>query len=127
MIGLAGLRDAAIEGALEQVRPKTRTVTAIMAGRLPILWSTWSTGTGFMQGTAVPMAGGKVPSTVPTLLTLLATHSLMKVWPAPRAEAATQEAKAFAAAEQRPVPAWAREQVVGPKKRNSCQHLNHVF
>src|SRR3954463_5646028 len=37
------LRQAIIEGAVERVRPKMMTVTTIMAGLLPILWST---GTG---------------------------------------------------------------------------------
>jgi Cu(I)/Ag(I) efflux system membrane protein CusA/SilA len=34
------LRRAIMEGAVERVRPKMMTVTAIMAGLLPILWST---------------------------------------------------------------------------------------
>ncbi|MFX8999857.1 efflux RND transporter permease subunit, partial [Acinetobacter baumannii] len=37
------LRAAIVEGAVERVRPKMMTVTAIVAGLLPLLWST---GTG---------------------------------------------------------------------------------
>jgi len=37
------LYDAIMEGAVERVRPKMMTVVAIMAGLLPIMWST-STG-----------------------------------------------------------------------------------
>src|SRR4029453_8016023 len=33
------LHDAIMEGAVERVRPKTMTVVAIMAGLLPIMWS----------------------------------------------------------------------------------------
>jgi copper/silver efflux system protein len=39
----ADLHEAIMEGAVERVRPKMMTVTAIMAGLLPIMWST---GTG---------------------------------------------------------------------------------
>ena len=50
---------AIMEGAVERVRPKMMTVTAIMAGLLPILWST-GTGSEVMQRIAVPMIGGMV-------------------------------------------------------------------
>jgi copper/silver efflux system protein len=35
---LRDLYDAVMEGAVERVRPKMMTVTAIMTGLLPILW-----------------------------------------------------------------------------------------
>ena len=35
---LRDLYEAVVEGAVERVRPKMMTVTAIMAGLLPILW-----------------------------------------------------------------------------------------
>ncbi len=41
--GVADLYEAIMEGAVERVRPKMMTVVAIMAGLLPIMWST---GTG---------------------------------------------------------------------------------
>ena len=37
---LRDLYDAVVEGAVERVRPKMMTVTAIIAGLLPILWGT---------------------------------------------------------------------------------------
>ena len=37
---LANLNAAIMRGALERVRPKMMTVVAIMAGLIPILWST---------------------------------------------------------------------------------------
>ncbi|TIL49951.1 MAG: efflux RND transporter permease subunit, partial [Mesorhizobium sp.] len=48
------LNEAIMFGAVERVRPKMMTVVAIMAGLLPILWST-GTGSEVMQRIAVPM------------------------------------------------------------------------
>lgn len=45
------------------------TVIAIMAGLLPILWSS-GTGSEVMQRVAVPMVGGMISSTVLTLLVI---------------------------------------------------------
>jgi copper/silver efflux system protein len=45
------------------------TVTAIIAGLLPILWS-HGTGSELMQRIAVPMIGGMVSSTVLTLIVI---------------------------------------------------------
>jgi Cu(I)/Ag(I) efflux system membrane protein CusA/SilA len=73
------LRAAIVEGAVERVRPKMMTVTAIMAGLLPILWST-GTGSEVMQRIAVPMIGGMVSSTVLTLLVIPALYALVKGW-----------------------------------------------
>jgi Cu(I)/Ag(I) efflux system membrane protein CusA/SilA len=35
---LQGLYSAVMDGAVERVRPKMMTVTAIIAGLLPVLW-----------------------------------------------------------------------------------------
>jgi Cu(I)/Ag(I) efflux system membrane protein CusA/SilA len=75
----ADLRAAIIEGAVERVRPKMMTVTAIMAGLLPILWST-GTGSEVMRRIAVPMIGGMVSSTFLTLLVIPALYALVKGW-----------------------------------------------
>ena len=64
-------------GAVERVRPKMMTVLAIMAGLLPILWST-GTGSEVMQRIAVPMIGGMVSSTVLTLVVIPAIYGLIK-------------------------------------------------
>ena len=71
------LYDAIMEGAVERVRPKMMTVAAIMAGLLPILWST-GTGSEIMQRIAVPMVGGMISSTVLTLLVIPAIYALVK-------------------------------------------------
>ena len=74
---LADLYDAVIEGAVERVRPKMMTVTAIMGGLLPLLWGTGAGGT-VMRRIAAPMIGGMVSSTVLTLLVIPAVYSLWK-------------------------------------------------
>ncbi|MGE0158732.1 MAG: efflux RND transporter permease subunit [Gemmatimonadales bacterium] len=72
--------DAAVEyGAVERVRPKMMTVTAIIAGLLPILWSQ-GTGADVMKRIATPMVGGMVSSTLLTLLVIPAIYSLWKEW-----------------------------------------------
>jgi Cu(I)/Ag(I) efflux system membrane protein CusA/SilA len=72
--------DAAVEyGAVERVRPKMMTVTAIIAGLLPILWSQ-GTGADVMKRIAAPMVGGMISSTILTLLVIPAIYSLWKEW-----------------------------------------------
>ncbi len=75
----ADLYTAIMEGAVERVRPKMMTVVAIMAGLLPILWST-GTGSEVMRRIAVPMVGGMVSSTVLTLVVIPAIYALVKEW-----------------------------------------------
>jgi Cu(I)/Ag(I) efflux system membrane protein CusA/SilA len=83
-------------GAVERVRPKMMTVVAIMAGLLPILWST-GTGSEVMQRIAVPMIGGMVSSTLLTLVVIPALYALLKGWtlpakaPVPSRQLATAE------------------------------------
>ncbi len=71
------LYHAVIEGAVERVRPKMMTVTAIMAGLLPILWGN-GTGASVMKRIAAPMVGGMISSTVLTLVVIPAVYSLWK-------------------------------------------------
>jgi Cu(I)/Ag(I) efflux system membrane protein CusA/SilA len=71
----ADLYGAIMEGAVDRVRPKMMTVAAIMAGLLPILWST-GTGSEVMQRIAVPMIGGMVSSTLLTLIVIPAIFAL---------------------------------------------------
>ncbi len=75
----ADLYDAIMEGAVERVRPKMMTVVAIMAGLLPIMWST-GTGSEIMQRIAVPMIGGMVSSTLLTLIVIPAIYGIVKGW-----------------------------------------------
>jgi Cu(I)/Ag(I) efflux system membrane protein CusA/SilA len=87
------LYAAVVEGAAERVRPKMMTVTAIMAGLVPILWGN-GTGASVMKRIAAPMVGGMISSTVLTLIVIPAVYSLWKE----RELAATTVARASATA-----------------------------
>jgi Cu(I)/Ag(I) efflux system membrane protein CusA/SilA len=74
---LRDLYDAVMEGAVERVRPKIMTVTAIMAGLVPILWGDGA-GASVMKRIAAPMVGGMISSTILTLVVIPAVYSLWK-------------------------------------------------
>jgi Cu(I)/Ag(I) efflux system membrane protein CusA/SilA len=78
-VASADLYAAVMEGAVERVRPKLMTVVAIMAGLLPIMWST-GTGSEVMSRIAAPMVGGMISSTVLTLIVIPAIYALVKQW-----------------------------------------------
>jgi copper/silver efflux system protein len=73
------LHAAIMKGAVDRVRPKMMTVVAIMAGLLPITWST-GTGSEVMQRIAVPMIGGMISSTILTLVIIPAVYGVIKGW-----------------------------------------------
>jgi len=77
--GRGDVAAAVAHGAVERIRPKIMTVTAIMAGLVPILWSQ-GTGADVMKRIAAPMVGGMVTSTVLTLVVIPAIYSLWKEW-----------------------------------------------
>ena len=79
-----GLYNAIMEGAVERVRPKMMTVTAIIAGLLPIMWG-HGTGASVMKRIAAPMVGGMVSSTILTLVVIPAIYSLWQEWQMRRA------------------------------------------
>ena len=57
------LVDAIYQGAVHRVRPKIMTASVILAGLIPIMWST-GTGADVMKRIAAPMVGGVVTSVV---------------------------------------------------------------
>jgi Cu(I)/Ag(I) efflux system membrane protein CusA/SilA len=61
------LREAVMEGALLRLRPKVMTVSTVVAGLLPIMWST-SVGAEVMKPLATPVLGGMVSSLVHVLI-----------------------------------------------------------
>ncbi|MEO8603786.1 MAG: CusA/CzcA family heavy metal efflux RND transporter [bacterium] len=75
----ADLYDAIMEGAVERVRPKMMTVSAIIAGLVPIMWST-ETGARVMKRIAAPMIGGMVSSTVLTLIIIPILYEIWRGW-----------------------------------------------
>jgi len=62
-----GLHAAVMEGALLRLRPKVMTVATVVAGLLPLLWST-RTGAEFMRPLAAPVLGGMLSSLVHVLI-----------------------------------------------------------
>jgi Cu(I)/Ag(I) efflux system membrane protein CusA/SilA len=84
------LREAIMQGAVERVRPKMMTVVAIMAGLLPIMWST-GTGSEIMQRIAVPMIGGMISSTLLTLIVIPAIFGFVKSLRLPEQHRATAQ------------------------------------
>jgi Cu(I)/Ag(I) efflux system membrane protein CusA/SilA len=64
---IAGLHSAVMEGALLRLRPKVMTVATVVAGLLPLLWST-RTGAEFMRPLAAPVLGGMLSSLVHVLI-----------------------------------------------------------
>ncbi|MDQ6737690.1 MAG: CusA/CzcA family heavy metal efflux RND transporter [Gemmatimonadota bacterium] len=69
----SGVRD----GAVLRLRPLVMTVTAIIGGLVPILWSQ-GTGADVMKRIAAPMVGGMLTSTLLTLVVIPAIYSLWK-------------------------------------------------
>jgi Cu(I)/Ag(I) efflux system membrane protein CusA/SilA len=76
---LKDLQEAVMEGAVKRVRPKIMTVSAIIAGLLPIMWS-HGTGSEVMRRIAAPMIGGMVSSTLLTLIVIPVLYMLVKQW-----------------------------------------------
>ena len=61
------LREAVTAGALLRLRPKVMTVTTIVAGLIPIFWSS-RTGAEVMKPLATPVLGGMVSSLLHVLI-----------------------------------------------------------
>ena len=61
------LLEAVKEGALLRLRPKVMTVSTVVAGLLPIMWST-SAGSEVMKPLATPVLGGMVSSLLHVLI-----------------------------------------------------------
>jgi Cu(I)/Ag(I) efflux system membrane protein CusA/SilA len=67
MATLGDLKQAIHHGAVKRIRPKIMTIAVIIAGLLPIMWSTGA-GADVMKRIAAPMVGGVVTSGLMELL-----------------------------------------------------------
>ena len=76
-LNIEELRKAIIEGALLRIRPIMMTVSAIIAGLLPIMLGS-GTGSEVMRRIAAPMVGGMVSATLLTLVVIPAVFLLWK-------------------------------------------------
>lgn len=66
-----------MEGAVQRVRPKVMTVTAVMGGLLPIMWTT-GTDANMMKRIVAPMIGGMASSTTLTLIVIPILYSMWR-------------------------------------------------
>src|SRR5437870_10998658 len=71
------IEQAAIEGAVQRLRPKLMTVTAVLASLVPILWET-GIGSDVMKPIAAPVVGGMITSTIHVLILVPVFFALMK-------------------------------------------------
>jgi len=73
----ADLEAAVIEGAVERLRPKLMTVTAVLASLTPILWHS-GIGSDVMKPIAAPIVGGMITSTIHVLILVPIFFAMMK-------------------------------------------------
>jgi len=71
------LDEAIREGAVLRVRPKAMTVSLIIAGLLPIMWS-HGTGSEVMQRIAAPMIGGMITAPLLSLFVIPAAYRMLR-------------------------------------------------
>ncbi|HET7318306.1 MAG TPA: efflux RND transporter permease subunit, partial [Nitrospirota bacterium] len=74
---VADLKDAVMHGAVKRIRPKIMTVSVILAGLIPIMFSTGA-GADIMKRIAAPMVGGVITSTVLELVIYPAIYVIWK-------------------------------------------------
>jgi Cu(I)/Ag(I) efflux system membrane protein CusA/SilA len=73
----AGLLQAVINGAVQRLRPKLMTVTAVILSLAPILWET-GIGSDVMKPIAAPIVGGMITSTIHVLILVPVFFLLIK-------------------------------------------------
>jgi copper/silver efflux system protein len=71
------IEAAAIEGAVQRLRPKLMTVTAVLASLVPILWES-GIGSDVMKPIAAPLVGGMITSTIHVLILVPVFFAVMK-------------------------------------------------
>ena len=86
----AALEEAVIEGAVQRLRPKLMTVTAVILSLAPILWET-GIGSDVMKPIAAPIVGGMITSTIHVLILVPVFFLLMKRGAARRRPAPPQQ------------------------------------
>jgi len=69
--------DATMDGSVLRLRPKLMTVSVVLAGLLPIMWSS-GVGSDVMKPIATPIIGGMITSTIHVLIITPVIFALMK-------------------------------------------------
>ena len=72
-----GIEVAAIEGAVQRLRPKLMTVAVVMLSLAPILWES-GIGSDVMKPIAAPIVGGMITSTIHVLILVPVFFAIMK-------------------------------------------------
>jgi Cu(I)/Ag(I) efflux system membrane protein CusA/SilA len=70
--------QATIAGSVLRLRPKLMTVSVVMAGLVPIMWST-GVGSDIMKPIAAPIIGGMITSTIHVLIITPVIFYIMKL------------------------------------------------
>ena len=73
----ADIEAAAMEGAVQRLRPKLMTVCAVLASLAPILWES-GIGSDVMKPIAAPIVGGMITSTIHVLILVPVFFVMMK-------------------------------------------------
>jgi Cu(I)/Ag(I) efflux system membrane protein CusA/SilA len=71
------IEQAVVEGAVQRLRPKLMTVTAVLASLVPILWES-GIGSDVMKPIAAPVVGGMITSTIHVLILVPVFFVMMK-------------------------------------------------
>ena len=74
--GLPALKEAILYGAVKRIRPKVMTVSVILAGLIPIMFS-HGAGSDVMKRIAAPMVGGVITSLI---LELILYPTIYFIW-----------------------------------------------
>jgi Cu(I)/Ag(I) efflux system membrane protein CusA/SilA len=77
LVSDADVEQAAIDGAVQRLRPKLMTVTAVILSLAPILWES-GIGSDVMKPIAAPIVGGMITSTIHVLILVPVFFFLMK-------------------------------------------------
>jgi copper/silver efflux system protein len=75
--GISDLKEAIMFGAVKRIRPKIMTVSVILAGLVPIMFS-HGTGSDVMKRIAAPMVGGVITSMIMELVIYPTIYLLWK-------------------------------------------------
>ena len=76
LTSIQDLKDAIMYGAVKRIRPKIMTVSVILAGLIPIMFS-HGAGADVMKRIAAPMVGGVITSTI---LELIIYPAIYMIW-----------------------------------------------
>ena len=118
------LSAAVREGAVQRIRPKMMTVSAIIFGLLPILWSPpYQAGADVMKRIATPMIGGVITSAILELLIYPAIFVIWKKRALPKGTSPSEAAVQLPANQGFQIPHFGSGSRARCCQPNHCDHL----